>query len=65
MPVPRPPLNTNAVSTTRLTTPPVGRRPRLVKSTRVLTRGWIADLRSPRVQECRMALLPGDLLLNS
>ena len=32
MPVPRPPLNTNAVSTTRMTKPPVGRRPRLVNS---------------------------------
>jgi hypothetical protein len=32
MPVPRPPLNTNAVSTTRMTKPPAGRRPRLVNS---------------------------------
>jgi hypothetical protein len=32
MPVPRPPLNTNAVSTTRMTTPQVGRRSGLVPS---------------------------------
>jgi hypothetical protein len=32
MPVPRPPLNTNAVSTTRMTKPPVGRPSSLVHS---------------------------------